>query len=57
MKSDKNKRRKNNLYTATLLTGTTILVGEIDVIEINVQQDLVKEESNGDDNIIYVTCD
>ena len=57
MKSDKNKRRKNNLYTATLLTGTTILVGEINVIEINVQQGLVKEESNSDDNIIYVTCD
>ena len=57
MKSDKNKRRKNNLYTATLLTGTTILVGEINIVEINVQQDLLKEESNGDDNIRYVTFD
>ena len=52
MRSDKIKRRKNNLYTATLLTGTTILVGEINIVEINVQQDLVKEESNGDDIII-----
>ena len=31
--------------------------GEININEISVQQYLVKEESNGDDNIIYVTCD
>ena len=31
-------------------------IGEININEISVQQYLVKEESNGDDNIIYVTC-
>jgi hypothetical protein len=55
VRNDKIKRRKNNLHTATLLTGTTILVGEINIDETNIKQGLTKEVRNGDDNIITIT--
>ena len=43
MRSDKNKRTKNILYTATPLTSNTILVGEINVrSEINEQHSWTK---------------
>ena len=51
MKIDKNKRRKHNLYTATLLASTTILVGEINVVEI-MNNAVGQNLSNGDDKTI-----
>ena len=55
MKSDKKKRRKYNLYTATLLTSTTILVGEINVVEI-MSNAVGQNLSNSDDKIISSDC-
>ena len=55
MNIDKNKRRKYNLYTATLLASTTILVGEINVVEI-MSNAVGQNLSNSDDKIISSDC-